>query len=240
VALLVHGLGDDHSVFPERVVRDLARDHRVLAPDLAGFGRSAAGPAFDFRIDSQVRLLEALLDAAGGSGRAALIGHSMGGAVCTRLAEIRPARVGALINVEGNLCAGDAFISSHAVQAADRGRFFDHWWHFLPGAIQRQSGEGPAITRYLNALSRTTPEAFLATCRDLHRLTLTGATGEAYRGLTIPRVYFLGDHPAGDTRAFLAEHGLSSVHFPGAPHWLIEHDVDAFLAETRRFLEQSY
>jgi pimeloyl-ACP methyl ester carboxylesterase len=239
VALLVHGLGDDHGAFPEPVVQDLAQDHAVVVPDLAGFGRSRAGPRFDFRIDSQVALLEGLLDVGGAPGPAVLIGHSMGGAVCSRLAETRPSRVGAFVNVEGNLCSGDAFISSHAVQAADRGRFFDHWWRFLPGAIQRQSGDGPAIRRYLNALSRTTPEAFLATCRDLHRLTLKGATGASYRGLTIPRVYFLGDHPSGETRAFLTENGLSSTHFAGAPHWLIEHDTDAFLSETRRFLEQT-
>jgi pimeloyl-ACP methyl ester carboxylesterase len=234
-ALLVHGLGDDHTAFPTALVRDLARDHRVLVPDLAGFGASRARPDFPFTIEAQAELLEALLAAGQVSGPVLLLGHSMGGALATHLAERLALPVIALINVEGNLVPSDTFISSHAVRSAARGRF-EHWWRFFPAAIRRRGGDSPSVDRYLAALARTTPEAFLATCRDLRRRTVDGAFAEAFRRLAVPRLYCFGDDPPPETRAFLVRHRLSHAHFPGAPHWLIEHDPDAFHERLRAFL----
>ena len=51
----------------------------------------------------------------------------------------------------------------------------------------------------------------------------------------ICRVPGLRDPPP-ETRAFLVRHRLSHAHFPGAPHWLIEHDPDAFHERLRAFL----
>lgn len=233
-ALLVHGLGDDHGVFPAAVVADLARDHRVIAPDLLGFGLSRAAPGFDFSIEGQVTALEAVLDSLPAPGPLLLIGHSMGGGVATLLAARRPECVAALVSAEGNLGPDDAFISAHAVRAAERGRF-DHWWRLFPAAVERQNGRTPAILRYLRALGRTSADAFLASCRSLHERTVAGAFAAAYRTLPAPRLFCHGDGTSAETLAFLAQHRLPTHHFPGAPHWLIEHDPGAFIAAIRAF-----
>ena len=236
--LLIHGLGDDHTVFPESVVANLAQDHTVLAPDLAGFGQSQAAPDFDFRVTSQARLLASLLTQLGLTEPVTLIGHSLGGAISVLLASASPHQVNALINVEGNLTPEDAFISTHAVNAADNHRF-DEWWRLFPAAVRRQNGKDPAIDRYLRALEQTRPETFLSTCRDLTTRTHADEFSQAYLELRVPRLYCLGDHPHAQTRQFLTDHGLPVAHFPGAPHWVIEHAPEDFLKVARSFLTRS-
>lgn len=95
--LLVHGLGGSHlnwmAVGPE-----LARGHRVLAPDLPGFGRTPiAGRRAS--IAANVRLLERLLQRLGG-GPAVLVGNSMGGLISLGLAAGRSDLLAGLVLVD--------------------------------------------------------------------------------------------------------------------------------------------
>jgi pimeloyl-ACP methyl ester carboxylesterase len=92
--VLLHGLGATNaSMLP--TMRELATDHRVLAPDLPGFGDSdkpvrAYDPAF------YARWLVAFLDALGIQ-RAVLVGNSMGGRIAIETALTAPARVERLV-----------------------------------------------------------------------------------------------------------------------------------------------
>ena len=74
--LLVHGLGGSHLNWMS-VADALARDHRVLAPDLPGFGRSASAGR-SASIGANVRVLEHLIERVA-EGPAVLVGNSMGG-----------------------------------------------------------------------------------------------------------------------------------------------------------------
>jgi len=92
--VLLHGLGATNaSMLP--TLAALARDHRILAPDLPGFGESdkpirAYDPAFF------ARWLADFLDAVGVE-RAVLIGNSMGGRVALEMGLTVPARVDRLV-----------------------------------------------------------------------------------------------------------------------------------------------
>jgi len=96
--LLVHGLGQNGFTDWLPVMPALARDWRVLAVDLPGFGYSSASSA---RLSPTqfARVLERLL-AREGRGPAAVAGHSMGGAVALRLAAEFPERVAMLLLVD--------------------------------------------------------------------------------------------------------------------------------------------
>ena len=74
--LLSHGMWCDGGMFTD-LAKDLARDHRVLIPDLRGHGRSAV-PAKQWTITQLADDLADLLDAVGVP-RVTLLGFSMGG-----------------------------------------------------------------------------------------------------------------------------------------------------------------
>src|SRR5438128_661518 len=79
--VLVHGLGGSVEIW-ERTMPALARDHRVYAVDLVGFGRSDK-PDAAYTIADLARFVRDFLDAAGLL-RATLVGHSLGGATVLR------------------------------------------------------------------------------------------------------------------------------------------------------------
>ena len=91
--VLLHALGES-ALDWQRVLPDLARTHRVYAPDLPGFGDSAK-PAADYSPAFFTRFVAAYLDALGIE-RAAVVASSLGGLVALRLALSEPARVSAL------------------------------------------------------------------------------------------------------------------------------------------------
>jgi pimeloyl-ACP methyl ester carboxylesterase len=94
--LLVHGLGASSHTWC-KTVPDLARDHRVVAVDLPGFGGSAPLPARSC-LDDYARTLVRLLDRLGLSSVLA-VGHSLGGLITQSLTGRHPERVEALILV---------------------------------------------------------------------------------------------------------------------------------------------
>jgi|CXWL01.1.fsa_nt_gi pimeloyl-ACP methyl ester carboxylesterase/membrane protein DedA with SNARE-associated domain len=88
--VLIHGAPGSHADF-ERLAPLLATNRRVLAPDLPGFGASAAAVP-DYSIAAQASYLDAWL-AEQGIPRADLLGFSLGGAIAVTLADRDPARV---------------------------------------------------------------------------------------------------------------------------------------------------
>jgi pimeloyl-ACP methyl ester carboxylesterase len=92
--LLLHGLGATNaSLLP--VLADLAVDHRVLAPDLPGFGSSAA-PSSPYNPAWFAAWLEAF-QAATLSRGAVLIGNSLGGRIALEAGLTHPRSVRALV-----------------------------------------------------------------------------------------------------------------------------------------------
>ena len=101
--ILLHGLGATNaSMLP--TLWDLARDHRVLAPDLPGFGESGK-PLRAYDAAFFARWLEAFMDATG-IRRAHLVGNSMGGRIALEAGLRIPSRLERLVL----LAPGVAFI----------------------------------------------------------------------------------------------------------------------------------
>jgi pimeloyl-ACP methyl ester carboxylesterase len=93
--LLLHGFPQTGHCW-RLVAPKLATEHRVLVPDLPGYGRSARPPAFD--VATLARTLVAFLDAVG-EPTATVVGHDWGGAVAFRLASAHAERVERLVVV---------------------------------------------------------------------------------------------------------------------------------------------
>lgn len=87
VLLLIHGITGNAGTW-DRVVGDLARDFRVVAPDLLGHGASAK-PRGDYSLGAYASGLRDLLIALGHDS-ATIVGHSLGGGVAMQLAYQHP------------------------------------------------------------------------------------------------------------------------------------------------------
>jgi pimeloyl-ACP methyl ester carboxylesterase len=97
--LLIHGLGDEADSWRSLVPILHAAGHRVIAPDLPGFGRSSPRGA---NIRGQTAAVIALLEETSGPGNpAALAGNSMGAVIAEATAFSRPRLVRALVLIDG-------------------------------------------------------------------------------------------------------------------------------------------
>jgi pimeloyl-ACP methyl ester carboxylesterase len=111
--LLIHGLGS-HTFSFRHVMPELARHFRVVALDLKGFGFSERPSAGDYTLSGQAELVRGFMERLG-IDRAAVLGHSMGGAVAMRLALAHPDRVERLILLAS---ASDLELGRHVWGAA--------------------------------------------------------------------------------------------------------------------------
>jgi pimeloyl-ACP methyl ester carboxylesterase len=94
--LLIHGLGSSMPVW-SRNVQALARQHRVVAIDLPGYGKSSKGP-YPYSMAFFAEVVDRVIDALG-LRRVVLIGHSMGGQIALTHALLRPKKAEALVLV---------------------------------------------------------------------------------------------------------------------------------------------
>lgn len=92
--VLVHGLGGDADQWAF-CFEALAAEHRVVALELLGFGRSDK-PNISYRIAGFVEVLDAFLQALGIS-HASLLGHSLGGWIAAVFALRFPDRIDKLV-----------------------------------------------------------------------------------------------------------------------------------------------
>lgn len=115
--VLIHGLSSWMG-FWEYQVADLAKDHRVLALDLPGFGASGR-PDAPFTPPWFAGIVDGWLGALGVD-HAVIVGHSMGGQVAMTLALEHPARVSGLV------LSAPAGIEVFKPGAA---RWMKTWWH---------------------------------------------------------------------------------------------------------------
>jgi pimeloyl-ACP methyl ester carboxylesterase len=96
--VLLHGYCDNLTTW-NRVVPALAAEHRVIAIDLPGFGRSAR-PAPRPLLAGYADIVAEVLDAEGVRGPVSLIGNSMGAATSVTFAARYPQRAAALVLID--------------------------------------------------------------------------------------------------------------------------------------------
>jgi len=94
--LLIHGMAGSSRTWRD-VMPALAKDHRVIAPDLMGHGESAK-PMGDYSLGAHASGLRDLLGALGVE-RATIVGQSLGGGVAMQLAYQHPELVERIVLV---------------------------------------------------------------------------------------------------------------------------------------------
>ncbi|WP_410621371.1 alpha/beta fold hydrolase [Amycolatopsis sp. cmx-8-4] len=208
--LLLHGFPHTWRLWSE-VIPHLARDHRVLAPDLRGLGATTRADggydAGNLALDA-----EALLDALG-EPTAAVVGIDAGTPPAFLLALRRPERVRRLVLMEsllGRLPGAEAFLAGgppwwfgfHAVpglaETVLAGHEADYIGWFLDAGT-RGRGVAPEIRDHF--VAAYTGRESLRCAFEHYRAMPTSAAQIAEVGrLTVPTLA-IGAHPVGDTLA---------------------------------------
>lgn len=81
VVVLLHGLGATADYFGD-IYEGIAIDHRLVMPDLLGFGRSLDEHRTDFSLDAHVDAIDGVIESLGlGRSRILIAAHSMGSSV---------------------------------------------------------------------------------------------------------------------------------------------------------------
>jgi pimeloyl-ACP methyl ester carboxylesterase len=171
--VLLHGFPESWKMWRHQLSALAGAGHRVLAPDLRGFGETTRPPAVeDYKLRALVADVTGLLDLLG-IGRAAVVGHDWGAGLAWRVAMFAPDRVERLVAVSvGHPLAGIA---------TGLAQWRMSWympWFLLPGVAERvlpaddwafyrrwawndaKRGQDPDLDRQLADLSR--PGALVA------------------------------------------------------------------------------
>jgi pimeloyl-ACP methyl ester carboxylesterase len=96
--VLIHGSGPGVTAYANwrPVIPELAKDFRVVAPDMVGFGFSERPKGVRYGLDTWAHQTVALMDTLG-LDRVKLVGNSFGGAIALRIAAQLPDRVDKLV-----------------------------------------------------------------------------------------------------------------------------------------------
>jgi pimeloyl-ACP methyl ester carboxylesterase len=96
--VLVHGFGGDTTIWDEQI-KHLSQEHRVVALDLAGHGKSGDDRMTGWTMEAFGDDVRSVCDEIGAE-KVILVGHSMGGPAILEAAHLMPDRVVMLVAVE--------------------------------------------------------------------------------------------------------------------------------------------
>ena len=96
--LLLHGSGPGVTAWANwrLTIPELAKEHRVIAPDLVGFGYTERSPQTEYSLDYWVFHALGIMDSLGIK-QFSVVGNSFGGAIALALATRYPSRVRRLV-----------------------------------------------------------------------------------------------------------------------------------------------
>jgi N-formylmaleamate deformylase len=223
----------------EWLAEDLARDRRVLVLDVRGRGLSDR-PASGFTLPEYAADVVAAIDEAGYE-RPAVLGHSMGARIAAAFGVLHPDRAGPLVLVDPPLTGpgrGEYPTSLQAfmdqLEKARGGATVDDIREYFPSWSDEQ------LQLRLEALPTCDENAVRETWKNFHDEDVF----EYLRRLEPPVLFmFGGESPV------IPEHAvpeveqtnsrLEIVRIPGAGHMIPWDNLDMFLSETRRFLDNA-
>lgn len=240
--VLLHGGVLDHRMW-EPQIDVLARDHRVIVPDLRGHG-AASTPTAPFRHgDDVATLLRAL-----GTGPATLVGVSLGAGTATDTALDHPDVVdGLVISGAGTSVPDfrDAWTLSTMDKwaAAERDRDVERWIEiFLElgfGPYRAVGDIDPALTELVRSIAVDTLTRHVPDGPPV-RPTPGDRPGERVGSLRVPVRAVVGTLDSDDhirmPREVAEAAGGDVVEIPGAAHYPNLEAPDAFTGAVRDFL----
>jgi pimeloyl-ACP methyl ester carboxylesterase len=243
--LLVHGFPLDHTMWTPQIDA-LAEQHRVIAPDLRGFGQSPLGnadPQIGISMEQYADDLAELLDSLLENEPIVLAGFSMGGYVAWQFARKHAARLRALIQLDTRAADDTEEVRAGRLKMAEH---VAEW-----GSARVAEMMGP---RLLAARTFETKPEVVAAVRRVVEQTSPASIAAAQRGMAarpdmtnflpqinVPALVVVGSHdvisPPLEMKTIAAAiPSAEFVEIPNAGHMTTIENSDAVTAALTRFL----
>ncbi len=231
----LHGLGESSLCFAEISRHPALGRFRHRLVDLPGYGRSA-WPTEAYRLTEAARALAQWLAMEGKP--SVLIGHSMGGVLAQLVAELAPAQVRAVVNVDGNLSLGDCNFSGKAAAFA-LDTFIAQGFDTLRDAVYAGGVESAALRGYYASMRFADPRVFHRHAMDLVELSTAEDLAVRMARLIPPALYIAGspDGASARSKELLSKTVALWQTIEPAGHWPFIDRPDDFAAVVTRFLE---
>jgi len=185
--LLLHGFPSTRRLWSSVAPPLVEAGHRVIVPDLVGYGESTAPTGVRVDMQSQAGWMLRLLDALGIE-RATVVAHDVGSAAGQIMLASAPERVRGLAVLDGVYCgewAMDAVASIQAWNPADA--------HRLAPVLARRLGKGGAVREMLQAYEGEQGGLkLIRAARDLDPRQTEGI-GQALRTSAAPALVLWGE-----------------------------------------------
>ena len=254
VVVLLHGYGETGDMWAP-LAADLARDHKVIVPDLRGLGLSAK-PSGGYDKKTQGHDVSGVLDLLK-VGKVSLVTHDIGNMVGYAFVAENPERVSRLVLMDAPIPGvgpWEDILKSPLL------------WHFRFGGPDMErlvvGRERIYLDRFWNEFSAS-PAKFSEKSRQ-HYAALYALPGAMHAGfsqfaafdqdviddraflakngkLGLPVLAIGGDKSFGPTMAVVARDAFSNVQglvIPDSGHWLMEEQPAATVAAVRAFLDK--
>ncbi|MDF0542149.1 alpha/beta hydrolase [Sphingobium sp. H39-3-25] len=251
--ILIHGYGETGDMWAP-LAAELARDHKVIVPDLRGMGLSQR-PQGGYDKKTQGEDIARLLDALK-VGKVEVVGHDIGNMVAYAFTAAYPDRVTKLVLMDAPLPGvgpWEQILKNPLL------------WHFRFGGPDMErlvaGRERIYLDRFWNEFSAD-PKNFDEASRQ-HYAALYALPGAMHAGfaqfaafdqdaidnqafltkgkLAMPVLAVGGEKSFGTTMASVTEYAASDVSgavIPGAGHWLMEEQPEATVKVIRAFLDR--
>jgi pimeloyl-ACP methyl ester carboxylesterase len=235
--VLLHAFPLDRAMWRSQLAA-LADVAHVYAPDLPGFGESAAAP---FTVEGVADVVAEFL-VAQGIVKAAVCGLSMGGYVALALARRHADKLAALILADTRAGIDDTATKANRdksialVNEKGSAALFDG---MLPKVVGDAARTDDTLVARLKEIAARQPAASVAAA--LAALRDRPDANAGLKGITVPTLVLVGEHdgvtpPLSAANLSAQIRGSKLVHIPGAGHLSNVENPDAFNAAVRDFL----
>jgi len=248
--LMIHGWASSERMW-ERPMRQLASaGFRAWAPDLPGFGESSQPTDNWYTIPNLTSAIEEFIECVGIE-RAAVVGHSMGGAIALELAGRSPQRVGSLVLVAPAV-SGRLGLSLHVLFDSPLGHRLlelSQQHDTLArlgglstfGASWLRGGLGVALRRDAEDLARAAPQAAIGCLRAVIGFDFT----DRLATICAPTLVIVGllDVTLPPSEGMLAAAripGARLIKMPGVAHHPMDERAQEFEHLLLKFLKETH
>ena len=246
--VLIHGIPTSNLLW-RKIIPELARKHRVFAPDMLNYGRSDKPADANVSIEAQSRLIVKLMDQLGLKS-ADIVAHDIGGGVAQLMAVNYPEKVRKLILID-TVCFDSWPIpeffplqKAGAEEDMSLEAFLKMMREFMPQGVHRKAAmTDEVIDLYLEPWSSEAGKKALF--RNFRRLNpeYTQAIAGELKHLSNETLIMWAEHDAFQKKAYASKlqetiPNAKLIWIKDAGHWLMEEKPDEISGHLIAFLDR--